>query len=46
MGCAGEVGHSDSRPGAVQKGEADWAEHDFDPMKPREIQKLFIIFCI
>jgi hypothetical protein len=28
------------------KGEAGWAERDFEPMKPREIQKCFIIFWI
>jgi hypothetical protein len=46
MGCAGEVGHSGSRPGLGRKREADWAERDFEPMKPRLIQKGFVIFCI
>jgi hypothetical protein len=46
MGCAGEVGRSGSRSGLGRKGEADWAERDFEPMKPRETQKGFIIFCI
>jgi hypothetical protein len=46
MGCAGEVGRNGSRSGLGQKGEADWAERDFEPMKPRETQKGFIIFCI
>jgi hypothetical protein len=39
-----EVGHSDSRLGPDWKEEAGWVEHDFKPMKPREIQKGFIIF--
>jgi hypothetical protein len=43
VGCTGEVGRSGSRPGLGRKGEAGWAERDFDPMKPREIQKGFII---
>jgi hypothetical protein len=46
MGCAMEVGRSGSRPGPGRKGEANWAECNFEPMKPREIQKAFIIFCI
>jgi hypothetical protein len=39
VGYAREVGRSDRKPGLGQKGEAGWAERDFEPMKPREIQK-------
>jgi hypothetical protein len=46
MGCTGEVGRSGSRSGPGQKVEADWAGRDFEPMKPGETQKGFIIFYI
>jgi hypothetical protein len=46
MGCTGEVGRSGSMSGPGQKEEADWAERDFEPMKPGETRKGFIIFCI
>jgi hypothetical protein len=46
MGCAREVGCSGSRSGLGRKGEVDWAKRDFEPMKPGETQKGFIIFCI